>query len=43
MLKLLADEHRLLILCRLSIEGEMPVSQSAEAVGFGQSVPRPCG
>jgi DNA-binding transcriptional ArsR family regulator len=37
MLKLLANEHRLLILCRLSIEGEMSVGQLARAVGLGQS------
>jgi DNA-binding transcriptional ArsR family regulator len=37
MLKLLGNEHRLLILCRLSIEGEMSVGQLVQAVGLGQS------
>jgi DNA-binding transcriptional ArsR family regulator len=37
MLKLLANEHRLLILCRLSAEGEMSVGELARAVGLGQS------
>jgi DNA-binding transcriptional ArsR family regulator len=37
MLKLLANEHRLLILCRLAVEGEMSVGELARAVGLGQS------
>ena len=37
MLKLLANEHRLLILCRLSSEGEMSVGEIARAIGLGQS------
>jgi DNA-binding transcriptional ArsR family regulator len=37
LLKLLANENRLLILCRLALRGEMPVNDIAEAVGLGQS------
>jgi DNA-binding transcriptional ArsR family regulator len=37
LLKLLANERRLLILCRLIEEGEMNVSQLAEAVDLAQS------
>ncbi len=37
LLKLLANESRLLILCRLLIEKEMSVGQLAAAVGLGQS------
>jgi DNA-binding transcriptional ArsR family regulator len=36
-LKLLANSHRLLILCRLLIEREMSVGELVEAVGLGQS------
>jgi DNA-binding transcriptional ArsR family regulator len=36
-LKLLANPHRLLILCRLLIEREMSVGELVEAVGLGQS------
>jgi len=37
LLKLLANENRLLILCRLALNGEMSVSDIAEAVGLSQS------
>lgn len=37
LLKLLANEHRLLILCRLAAEREMPVGGIAAAVGLSQS------
>ena len=37
LLKLLANENRLLILCRLVIVGEMSVGDLAEAVGLSQS------
>jgi DNA-binding transcriptional ArsR family regulator len=37
MLKLLANERRLLILCRLAAEREMPVGALADAVGLSQS------
>ncbi len=37
MLKLLANENRLLILCRLVIAREMPVGAIVEAVGLSQS------
>ena len=37
LLKLLANEHRLLILCRLSETREMSVNGLAEAVGLSQS------
>ena len=37
MLKLLANERRLKILCRLSTEREMSVGALAQAVGLGQS------
>ena len=37
MLKLLANERRLLILCRLAAEREMSVGTLATAVGLGQS------
>ena len=36
-LKLLANEHRLLILCRLSASGEMTVNALADALGLSQS------
>lgn len=36
-LKLLANEHRLLVLCHLAGEGEMTVNALAEAVGLSQS------
>lgn len=37
LLKLLANERRLLILCRLIEQGEMNVTQLAETVGLAQS------
>jgi len=37
LLKLLANENRLLILCRLAQAGEVSVSDLAEAVGLSQS------
>ena len=37
LLKLLANENRLLILCRLALEGEMSVSALTSAVGLSQS------
>jgi DNA-binding transcriptional ArsR family regulator len=37
LLKLLANENRLLILCRLAAEREMSVGDIAEAVGLSQS------
>jgi DNA-binding transcriptional ArsR family regulator len=37
MLKLLANENRLLILCQLAMAQEMPVNELAEAVGLSQS------
>ena len=37
LLKLLANENRLLILCRLVAEREMPVGGIAAAVGLSQS------
>ncbi|MBI1205187.1 MAG: metalloregulator ArsR/SmtB family transcription factor [Rhodopseudomonas sp.] len=37
LLKLLGNEHRLLILCRLSIAGEMSVGALAAAVNLSQS------
>jgi DNA-binding transcriptional ArsR family regulator len=37
MLKLLANEHRLLVLCRLVAEREMTVGDIAGAVGLSQS------
>ncbi len=37
LLKLLANENRLLILCRLASSGEMTVSSLADAVGLSQS------
>ena len=37
LLKLLANENRLLVLCRLAIDGEASVSSLAEAVGLSQS------
>ena len=37
LLKLLANERRLLILCRLAIAGEMSVNDLAAAVGLSQS------
>lgn len=36
-LKLLANENRLLILCRLAVAGEMPVGDLIQAVGLSQS------
>lgn len=36
-LKLLANPHRLLILCRLAVEREMSVGALTDAVGLGQS------
>jgi DNA-binding transcriptional ArsR family regulator len=37
LLKLLANENRLLILCRLALRGEMAVHELADAVGQSQS------
>jgi DNA-binding transcriptional ArsR family regulator len=37
LLKLLANENRLLILCRLALEGEMSVSALTSIVGLSQS------
>jgi DNA-binding transcriptional ArsR family regulator len=37
LLKLLANENRLLILCRLAAAGEISVGKLAEAVGLSQS------
>lgn len=37
LLKLMANENRLLILCRLALKGEMAVGDLAAAVGLGQS------
>jgi DNA-binding transcriptional ArsR family regulator len=37
LLKLLANESRLLILCRLALKRELSVSDLAEAVGLSQS------
>ena len=37
LLKLLANENRLLILCRLAAAGEMSVGKLAEAAGLSQS------
>ncbi len=37
LLKLLANENRLLILCRLALNGELSVGQLTEAVGLSQS------
>jgi ArsR family transcriptional regulator, virulence genes transcriptional regulator len=37
LLKLLANENRLLILCRLALRGEMAVHELADAVGLSQS------
>jgi DNA-binding transcriptional ArsR family regulator len=37
LLKLLANENRLLILCRLALRGEMAVHDLADAVGLSQS------
>lgn len=36
-LKLLANEHRLLVLCQLIDHGEMTVTALAEAIGLSQS------
>ena len=36
-LKLLANEKRLLVLCRLSTEGEVTVGELARSVGLSQS------
>ena len=37
LLKLLANENRLLILCRLALAGEVSVGDLADAVGLSQS------
>ena len=37
MLKLLANEHRLLVLCELVVRGEASVGVLADAVGLSQS------
>jgi DNA-binding transcriptional ArsR family regulator len=37
LLRLMANEKRLLILCRLALEGEMPVTALANVVGLSQS------
>lgn len=37
LLKLLANENRLLLLCRLALNGEMAVNALAAAVGLSQS------
>ena len=37
LLKLLANEHRLLILCRLAMEGETSVGELGDTVELGQS------
>jgi DNA-binding transcriptional ArsR family regulator len=37
LLKLLANEHRLLILCRLVVAGEMSVGELVDSVGLSQS------
>lgn len=37
LLKLIANKNRLLILCRLVAEHEMPVGEIAKAVGLSQS------
>lgn len=37
LLKLLANENRLLILCRLALRGEVSVNELAGAVGLSQS------
>ena len=37
LLKLLANENRLLILCRLALNGEMSVGELTNAVGLSQS------
>jgi ArsR family transcriptional regulator, virulence genes transcriptional regulator len=37
LLKLLANENRLLVLCRLAAAGEMSVNELAEAVSLSQS------
>jgi DNA-binding transcriptional ArsR family regulator len=37
LLKLLANENRLLILCRLAVKGEMAVNDLAQAVKLSQS------
>lgn len=36
-LKLLANESRLLILCRLAVSGEMSVGELSETIGLSQS------
>lgn len=36
-LKLMANENRLLILCRLAVDGEMPVGRLSETIGLSQS------
>lgn len=37
LLKMLANENRLLILCRLALKGEMSVNDLADVVGLSQS------
>jgi len=37
LLKLLANQNRLMILCRLVAEREMPVGELADAIGLSQS------
>jgi len=37
LMKLLANEHRLMVLCQLVTRGEMNVNALAEAVGLSQS------
>lgn len=37
LLKSMANERRLLVLCHLAVEGELSVSQLQERVGLGQS------
>jgi DNA-binding transcriptional ArsR family regulator len=37
LLKLLANENRLVILCRLALEHELPVNDLVDAVGISQS------
>jgi len=37
MLKLLANKHRLIVLCELAVRGEAPVGVLVDAVGLSQS------
>ncbi len=37
LLKMLANENRLLILCHLAVQGEVSVGELAESVGLSQS------